>query len=175
MVLVMKRSSKKFFLAVAFLALSAPALAETSRHDGGDGTFSLSGGRRSAVSGSKKLSDAVNACLLGRAGSNPLLGINPGLGEVGQGIGTDPRPGFPFPGIDDGALPEVKPIDADAKSLAPEKCLKCHGPKDAQASIDALQGKKRVPAKMQTFLDGLSATEKADMVAFFEKRKSEGK
>jgi len=170
----MKLSSKKFFLAVGFLTLAANSGIAESRHDGGDGTFSLSGRPSSGQSSSKKLSDAVNACLVGRGtglGSGlGALGINPGLGQIGGGIGTE-RPPLLTNG---GGLPALEP-DKNASALMPPKCLKCHGVKDAQASIEALQGTKRVPERMQAALDGMSAAEKEEMIAFFQKRKADGK
>ena len=172
----MKLSSKKFFLAVGFLALAANTCLAEPGHDGGSGTLSLSGRRSATDSRGKKLSDVINSCLVGRgglaSGIDPLLGVNPGLGQIGGGIGTD-RP-VALPQIDSGGLPALEP-EANKSALMPAKCLTCHGVKDAQASIEALQGTKRVPEKMQAFLDGLSATEKGEMLTFFQKRKSEGK
>jgi hypothetical protein len=170
----MKWSSKSFFFVVGVAALAGQLSLAEPRHDSGGGTFNLS--RPSAgTSSSKKLSDAVNACLLGRggslSGSLTGTGINPGLGEIGAGIGTGATGLTTFPQVDSGGG-----TGGDSpSSLAPQACLQCHGPKNAQASIEALNGTRTVPAPMQKFLATLSASEKQEFVSFFEQRKAAGK
>lgn len=164
----MKLSSKKFLFAVgAFALASLPVLGEP-RHDSGTGdTFNLSR-PSSGTNSAKKVSDIINSCFAGHAGGNPTLGINPGLGEVGGGVGSGGRLPFPIGGGTGAITPP------DTASLAPKKCTQCHDAKSAQESIDILNGDLKNP-KMEPVLAGLSAGQKAEFLAFFEKRKAEGR
>lgn len=173
----MKLSSKKLLFALGVLTLACHPLFGEPRHDSGTGdTFNLSR-PSSGSSSAKKLSDLVNSCFAGRGGSGSTLGINPGLGQVGQGIGSGTTGNkWPNTQVDDTTRPRGNGGSVTA-GLMPAQCLKCHSraPKGTDESISMLSGGITPPKEMEQFLAGLSAGEKSEMIAFFQKRKSEGR
>lgn len=164
---------KKFLFVAGFAALSSQVVLAEGNHSGG-GVFNLSRPAADQTSSSaKRLADAVNACSLGRGG-NILAGINPGIGQVGTGIGAQGGiggAGFQGSGVPTGggAL-NTGAAGGAALSLFQSKCTTCHGPKDPRKSIQAIQGQLSVPAPMQQALSRMSAQEKQQLVSFLQTR-----
>ena len=162
---------KLLFLAGVAALTSQVALAEATHNSGG--TFNLSRPQAGQNSSSaKRLSDAVNACSLGRGGSL-LTGINPGLGQIGTGIGAAGGTGgggFQGSGVPTGGAAAGAGAGGAALSLFQGKCTSCHGPKDPAKSIQAIQGRLAVPQPMQAALARMSAQEKQQIIGFLQTR-----
>lgn len=160
----------QFFVALGVAAFLAPLALAEGNHSSGD-VFNLTQGRPSASSGSaKRLSDLVNSCTLGRGGG--LVGINPGLTQVGKGIGTGGGGFVPFPPTGGGGNPKTGTGGAatGAQGLLNAKCMICHARNgvriDPVKAVAFLNGTATPPAPMTAVIAGLSAQEKQTLSTF---------
>ncbi len=144
----------------------------------------------------QRLLELTNACAFNRGGTgsappvtaNPgtgVLPVDPGAGLLEASLPTGVDSGLPSAGappLSGAGLPppptagtQSPPTTAAAgdaaagKALYDAKCTGCHKPQKPAAGVIAiLQGRKAPPPAMNAVLAGLSATDKANIIAYMK-------